>query len=142
MQTLQTNSHTQMTLHEKRAWFNLAIFALALTGSGALSAWGLCGLIAFNPYLYRTIYLSHRSKRLHSEIFMDERDISIRQRANLIAFHAFYAVCILVWAGLWATHREYAIFSIDRVIKLPLAALLLVIFVESLATVVQYGGEK
>ena len=73
---------------------------------------------------------------------MDERDISIRQRANLIAFHAFYAVCILVWAGLWATHREYAIFSIDRVIKLPLAALLLVIFVESLATVVQYGGEK
>ena len=108
----------------------------------ALSAWGLCGLIAFNPYLYRTIYLSHRSKRLHSEIFIDERDISIRQRANLIAFHAFYAVCILVWAGLWATHREYAIFSIDRVIKLPLAALLLVIFVESLATVVQYGGEK
>jgi hypothetical protein len=31
MPTLQTNSQTQMTLHEKRAWFNLAVFALALT---------------------------------------------------------------------------------------------------------------
>jgi hypothetical protein len=73
---------------------------------------------------------------------MDERDTSIRQKSNLIAFHAFYAVCILVWAGLWATHHEYVIFSIDRVIKLPLAALFLVIFVESLATVVQYSGGK
>jgi hypothetical protein len=152
MQTLHASSQTQMTLHEKRAWLNLAVFALALSAflfalifwpfERALGTLGFCGLIGFNPYYYRVAYLCRRSKKSPSEMFMDERDISIRQKAKFIALYVFFAVFVSTWAALWATNRLHDIISIDHVIALPLAALFVLIFAESIATLVQYAGGK
>ena len=152
MQTLHASSQSQITLHEKRAWFNMAVFALtlaifliALYFSGfkrSLGALGFCGLIALNPYYYRIAYLCRRSKKSPSEMFMDERDISIRQKAKFIALYVFFAVFISTWTALWATNRLHDLISIDRVIALPLAGLFILIFAESIATLVQYGRGK
>src|SRR5262245_21680812 len=100
MQTLHAGSQSQVTLHEKRAWFNLAVFALTMAiflielyFSGfnrSLGALGFCGLIGLNPYYYRIAYLCRRSKKSPSEMFMDERDISIRQKAKFIALYVFF----------------------------------------------------
>ena len=73
---------------------------------------------------------------------MDERDISIHQKAHFIAFRAFFGVFVLTWTGLWATHRHHDLISIDRIIALPLAGLFVVIFVESIATLIQYAQGK
>ena len=75
-------------------------------------------------------------------MFMDERDISIRQKANFIALYVFFAVFVSTWTVLWATHRLHDLISIDRVIALPLAGLFVLIFAESIATLVQYAQGK
>jgi uncharacterized membrane protein len=154
MQTLQINSDTQMTLHEKRAWFNVAVSALTVTvflvtayflgfkrSLGALVLFGLMGL---NPYYYRVAYLCRRSKKVPSEIFMDERDLSIQQKAEYIRLRVFIGVFVLTCAGLWAIHRlgNVISISIDGIIVLQLAAVCIAIVVESVATLIQYAQGK
>ena len=152
MQTLHANSETQMTVHEKRAWINMAVFALtlgifliALYFGGfrrSLGTLGFLGLLVLNPYTWCSSYLYRRSKKSPSGMLMDERDISIQQKSKFIALQAIFAVFVFVWAALWATDRLHDMISIDRVMALPLAGLFLFILVESIATLVQYTQGK
>ena len=89
MRTLHANSQAQISLHEKRAWFNVAVFVLTVAVflitvyflglKRSLGTLGLFGLVGLNPYYYRAAYLCRASKRSPLEMFMDERDISIHQ---------------------------------------------------------------
>ena len=75
---------------------------------------------------------------------MDERDLSIQQKAEYIRLRVFIGVIVFTCAGLWATHRlgDVISISIDGIIVLQLAALCIAIFVESIATLVQYAQGK
>ena len=152
MQTLHSAPKVQMTLHEKRAWFNVAVFALALIVflvvfyflgfKHSLGSLGLCGFIGLNPYYYRVAFLAHRNKKMQSDVIMDERDNLIPQKAHFFAFSSFWAVFVFTAMGLWATYGEQGCIPITWVAASPLTGFLFLTFVESVATLIQYARGK
>jgi hypothetical protein len=114
-----------------------------LSDSSALSArWDFAGSLDSIPITTGSPTFVVEAKNRRQGMFMDERDISIRQKAKFVALHVFFAVFVSTWTALWATNRLHDLISIDRVIALPLAGLFVLIFAESIATLVQYARGK
>ena len=136
MQTLHDLPKAQMTLHEKRAWFNVAVFVVTLIAflvalyflgfNRSLGSLGLCGLMGLNPYYYQMAFLARRTKQ-ESGVVLDERDVQIHQKANLIAYIIFWLGLVLAALYIWATHQSEGKISIPVVwiAAFPLAAFFL-----------------
>jgi uncharacterized Tic20 family protein len=134
---------------QKRAWFVLGVFAVALTGfllltpllgAGAWGAFGVLGFWGLPPLLW--LY-----RRRHSEeVSMDERDQLIAQKATLAGGMASYLVFVLAGMITWFVRmfRGDQMFR-DRTISihvLPLIVLcgaIALVVVRAVTTLVLYG---
>ena len=142
-----------MNRAQKMAWFNLTVIAISLVISGTVIAimatkvgmpralgglgfLGLCGLMGFEPVLFR-------KKRGQSTIDFDERDLLIGKKAALGAFTVSYvyfvSICMIIWFVVGSG-------GVIRVVALPLIVVggfIISQLVRSVAVLVQYGrGEK
>lgn len=92
-----------MLANQKRAWFVLSVFAVALAGVlvaapfaglGALGAFGLLGLWGLIPLLFR-------KKRDPARVATDERDMMVLQKAALLggmmSYMWFVSACMVLW---------------------------------------------
>jgi hypothetical protein len=87
-----------MSQMQKYAWFNLAVFAIAIIvylilvpimgPLTALSSFGVCGLWGFGGSLLK-------KKQRDGKIVWDEREDLIWKRSKRIAFSAFWGVFVL-----------------------------------------------
>ncbi len=135
-----------MVPEQKRAWFVLAVFVVALAGfvglavavgpKLAFAAFGLCGVYGLTPLLFR-------KRPRPGEVPTDERDRAIAERATAVggmaSYAAFVAACMVPWAVCALRGRR----MID-VLALPyvVVAGMVVLFVARAVTVlVLYGRE-
>jgi len=135
-----------MSLEQKQSWFILGAFALGLICFVALipvvgvkiaqAGWGAFGLGGLAPAVFR-------KKRNSAEVFMDERDRMIAQRASLAGFAAAYAVVFVAWGviKLWAqAHGENRI-DVDAIGFILLYMMIAVFTVRAITLLAMYGRE-
>jgi hypothetical protein len=129
-----------MSVSQKQAWFNLAVVLLsALTVialipvmglTRAQGGFGLLGFLGLGPFFFR--------KRA-GIVVSDERDDLIRVRSSVIAYSVFW-VCFVAacMAALYSFGSTGAV-PIELVLMSVWLGLMLVVGVNSIATLVQYG---
>ena len=140
-----------MVPEQKRAWFVVGVFAVALAialallpfaGAGALAATGVFGLWGLTPLLFR-------KKRDSTEVPFDERDTMIVQKATLVAgmmsYVSFILACMAPWFVYMCRSKDWWYRSPTISIHvLPLIVLpgMIVLFVgRAIAILVLYGRE-
>jgi hypothetical protein len=118
----------------------IAILALVLgmpKALGGLGFLGIIGLIGLSPILFR---------KKRGQLGLDERDLLIYNRANLVAYSIFWvlftAACMIPWLVLERGAKIY-------IVALPCmlaGGYIVVQLIQSIAILVQYGragkGEK
>ena len=133
-----------MSVHEKRAWYILAVFVVTglcyvallpvLGPKGARGAFGILGLMGLSPFIFR-------KKRERQEIEADERDTMILQKAGLAAGMASYCTFVLTAMGFWNVYYLFKGESMISVHSLPLVVLIgasIFFLVQSITTVILY----
>jgi hypothetical protein len=141
-----------MNRWQKIAWFNLIVMTVSLlltaaavgtlaaiigmpAALGGLGFLGLCGLVGFEPILFR-------KKQGQSTVDFDERDLLIDRKATLGAFAVSYVyfvgVCMIIWFVVGSG-------GVIRVVVLPLivaGGFITSQLVRSIALLVQYGRKE
>ena len=133
-----------MVPQQKRAWFTLAVIALAAAVFAALipavgvkpatGAFGLCGLLGLTPLLFR-------KQRDPSQVALDERDVDILRKATLrggmSSYLAFVIACMTVWfVRMIQGEQTLSIHVLPAIVGCGAIVLLLV---RAIATLVMYG---
>ena len=133
-----------MVPEQKRAWFTLAVIALAAAVFAALipavgvkpatGAFGLCGLLGLTPLLFR-------KQRDPSEVALDERDVNILRKATLLggmsSYLAFVIACMTVWfVRMIQGEQTLSIHVLPAIVGCGAIVLLLV---RAIATLALYG---
>jgi hypothetical protein len=133
-----------VTPQQKMAWFNLAVFGLAvlvylglcpvLGPVPALGAMGVCGFWGLGGVFFR--------KRQPGDVVLDERDRLISLRAQLAGLWVFWECFVLGCVGGWAVIRYWYHRETIAVEVLPLlvfAGMAVFTVAQSIGILVQYG---
>jgi len=134
-----------MSLHEKQAWFNLAVLGLAFATFAVLApfagvqrataAFGWLGLLGFSPIIYV-------SRKRNRQVVADERDQAIQARTSVIAYSVFWVVFVGGSMTVWALFRDRGSISVNVLPLFPLVGWIVLTLVQSVATLIQYGQGK
>jgi hypothetical protein len=133
-----------MTPLQKQAWFNLAVIALCVLTVAAMvpmlglrkaqGGMGWLGLLAFG-----VVFVRKRPGR----VVADERDEQIRDRSLTVAYAVFWVVFVLSCVFLVpAVYGEHGAVPVEVVQGSVGVGFLLVITIESIATLLRYGRGK
>lgn len=138
-----------MSTSEKRAWFGLAVCALAalailalyqITGSAgrAMGGLGALGLLGLQPVI-------GLGRKRRGEVIEDERDWAIRQRAVGLAFGVVWVCAVAACVGVYADKGEHGMIPVGGLMASLWAAYVLFTLVYSLTVIWKYrtsrGGE-
>ena len=149
-----------MVAEQKRAWFVVGVFAVALAGGlvaapfaglGALGASGLLGLWGLIPFLFR-------KKRDPAQVATDERDRMVLQKAALfggmMSYLWFVLACMTVWfihmyqdfIRLYQDFGDFANFgqktiSIHVLPVIVMGGAIILMVVTAVAALILYGRE-
>jgi hypothetical protein len=134
-----------MSYQEKQARFNLAVLALTLSTflvllpflgvQRSMAAFAWLGLLGFSPILYVM-------QKRNSQVVSDERDLMIQSRTWVIAYSVFWLVFVGGSMTLWAIYRNQGYISVNILPMFPLVGWIVLTFVQSVATLSQYGQGK
>ena len=131
-----------LTVQQKVAWYNLAVFGVTVAAYGALvpvlgaiaalGAVGICGLWGLTPLFYR---------RRKGEVVMDERDQLVNLRAQIaglwIFWECFVAACMITWGVLRYWKGQNTV-SVDVLPCMVFGGMIVFQVSHSIATLVQY----
>ncbi len=128
-----------MSRQEKHAWFNLAVFGLALIVfavfipilglRGAVGAMGICGVWGLGVFIFYP-----RGKLTD---ILDERDLSIQRRATRIAHGTFWLLFVGTCMLTWKLRRGGTI-PVDILPMMVGLGLIVIVVVGSIATLILY----
>ena len=133
-----------MNVQQKVAWFNIAVFAAAVTAYGALvpvvgpspalGAFGIVGLWGLTPFFYQG---------RKAEVLVDERDEFVNLRSfvagAVIFWLCFVAACMTTWGVLrYWKHQETV--SVDVLPFLVGGGMIVLMMSHSVAILIQYQG--
>ena len=136
-----------MSVEQKQSWFILAAFALGLICFVSLiplvgmriaqSGWGAFGLGGLAPVIFR-------KKRDSGEVFMDERDAMIAQKASFAGFAAAYVVVFVAWVviKLWARAHGESRIDVNAIGFILLYMMIAVFTVRAITLLAMYGRES
>jgi len=133
-----------MVPEQRRAWFTLAVIAMAaavffalvpaLGVKPAAGAFGLLGLLGLTPLLFR-------KQRDPSEVSLDERDVNILQTATLLGGMSSYLAFVIACMTVWSVRMIQAdkTLSIHVLPVIVFCGAIVLLLVRAIATLVLYG---
>ena len=130
-----------MSQHEKAAWYQLAVVALAFAAcfailpyvgpSRATAGFGLLGFIGLIPLLFFR-------RKGGSRVLADERDQAIQRTAMLVGLGTFWMLFIVGYLTVWWLFSGRECVPIEVVLSTPWVGFALVYLAQCVATLVQY----
>ena len=136
-----------MVPEQKRAWFIIGVFAVAVVcflllipfvgAKRAVGGFGVFGLAGLTPILFR-------KKRDSNEVAEDERDKAIAEKATLgggiSSYTAVVLVCMITWAVFKNQGKE--VIGIGVLPHIVGVALTVLFTVRSITILILYGRER
>jgi len=131
-----------MTRQQKMAWYNLAVFGVAVLAYlglwpvlgpvPALGAVGVCGLWGLSPLFFR---------KPRGAVVVDERDQLISLRAQVAGLWIFWECFVAAVMLTWGISRWYdcQTISIDALPWLVFGGMIIYVVTHSIAVLAQYG---
>ena len=124
---------------QKAALFNLVIVALTLAtvlalypsfGRGAAGGFGLSGFLGFSPLFFR---------RRRGQVLADERDQLIQRRSTIIAYTVFWLAFVASAMLALVSYGFDGAVPVPVLVNAVWLGLMLVVGMNAIATLVQYG---